>query len=136
MNENIRNGEAKSTTDLDRAELDVAKAEAALSDRLHEATALGEATVKRAFSAAKPILIGAAVVGGVVWIVSMIRRPRRSGAGSRERGVAAEVFRVAALSLASVAARRLAERYLTVPELTQSIPAGRAGSPREPSYVR
>jgi hypothetical protein len=135
MNEPIRNGELKSKSELDRAQRDVARAEAALSERLHEATALGEATVKRAFSAAKPILIGAAVVGGVVWLVSMMRRPRRGPMASRERGVGAEVFRAAALSLASVAARRVAERYLTLPESTQSIPARRAGSP-QPSYVR
>jgi hypothetical protein len=135
MNAPNSNGEPKSKSELDRAEREVAKAEAVLSERLHEATALGEATVKRAFSAAKPILIGAAVVGGVVWLVSMMRRPRRSSMGSRERSVGAEIFRAAALSLASVAARRVAERYLSLPESTQSIPARRAGAP-QPSYVR
>ena len=138
MNETIRNGEIKGDNELDRAKSEVAQAEAALSERLHEATAIGEATMKRAFALARPVLIGAVVIGGVVWIASMFRRSRKSGGRpvSTERSVVAEVVRAAALSLASVTARRLGERLLEAPDATQSIPTGRAGSPRVPSYTR
>ena len=138
MNETIRNGEVKSSNDLERAKVEVAQAEAALSKRLHEATVVGEATVKRAFALARPVLVGAVVIGGVVWIASMLRRSRHGGGRpiSTERSVVAEVVRAAALSLASVAARRLGERWLSAPDATQSISAGRAGSPQVPSHTR
>jgi hypothetical protein len=140
MNEATGNGEPNSSSELDRAEREVAQAEAALSHRLSEAKTVGEETLKRALSVAKPVLIGVAVVGGLVWIVSMLRRSNSSRmrpmAAVTERSVAAEVVRTAALSLASVAARRVAERYLASPDLIQSISTGRAGSPQAPLYAR
>jgi hypothetical protein len=138
MNETVQNGEIKSSNDLERAKDEVAQAEAALSDRLHEATAVGEATMKRAFAVARPVLVGAALIGGAVWIASMFRRSRRGGERPVmvQRSVVAEVVRAAALSLASVAARRLGERLLAAPNATQSISAGRAGSPHTSSHAR
>jgi hypothetical protein len=139
MNETVRNGEVKSSNDVERAKVEVAQAEAALSKRLHEATVVGEATMKRAFALARPVLVGAAVLGGVIWIASMIRRSSRHGGGravSAERSVVSEVLRAAALSLASVTARRLGERFLTAPDATQSISAGRVASPQVPSHTR
>jgi hypothetical protein len=140
MNEATGNSEPNSSSDLERAEREVAQAEEALSHRLSEAKTAGEETLKRALSVAKPVLIGAAVVGGLVWVVSILRRsnsPRsRAVAAVTERSVAAEVFRTAALSLASVAARRVAERYLALPDPIQSISTGRAGAPQSPLYAR
>jgi len=138
MNETIRNGEVKSSNDLERAKVEVAQAEAALSKRLHEASVVGEATVKRAFALARPVLVGAVVLGGVLWIASMLRRSRRGGGRSvpSERSVVSEVVRAAALSLASVTARRLGERWLASPDTAQSISAGRAGSPQVPNFTR
>ena len=138
MNETIRNGEVNGSNDLERAKVEVAQAEAALSKRLHEASVVGEATVKRAFALARPVLVGVVVLGGVVWIASMLRRPRRGGGRSvsSERSVVSEVVRAAALSLASVTARRLGERWLAAPDAAQSISAGRAGAPQVPSYTR
>ena len=138
MNGTIRNGEGKSSNDVERAKVEVAQAEAALSKRLHEATVVGEATMKRAFALARPVLVGAVVLGGLVWITSMIRRSRR-GRGrpvSTERSVVSEVVRAAAISLASVTARRLSERLLAAPDATQSISAGRVASPQMPSSTR
>src|SRR5689334_16940842 len=87
------------------ARREVARAERQLSHRLGEATAAGEATVKRAFAVAKPALIGIAVAAGVVWVVSLLRRPRRRAASNpSEPSIIKEAVRAAALGLASAAA--------------------------------
>jgi hypothetical protein len=106
-------------TDLDAARRDVARAEARLSNRWRAAKVAGEKTMGRAMTLAKPVLIGTAVVGGVALLVSSLSRRRR---GSVRRtsipsgpSLLSEVARAAALALASTAARRLADRYLTAP---------------------
>jgi hypothetical protein len=115
-------------TDLDAARHDVERAEARLSSRWRAAKVAGEKSVGRAMSLARPVLIGAAVIGGIALIVSSLTR---RGRGSSRRysptgpSLAADVARAAALALASTAARRLAERYLAVPTPSQSDLSGR-----------
>lgn len=105
--------------DLDAARRDVARAEARLSSRWRAAKVAGQKTMGRAMTLAKPVLIGAAVVGGVALLVSSLSRRRRGSVrhSSIPSGpsLVSEVARAAALALASTAARRLAERYLVVP---------------------
>lgn len=102
---------------VERARSEVHDAEERLHERIQEAKALGEATVKRTLSAAWPVLLGAAVVGGVALTVSALRHldqePRRVRI-PRRRSLAAEMLRAAVISLASVASRRLSERYLLI----------------------
>ena len=125
----LPNGKAN---DVDAAKLEVARAERALADSLHDASDAGLATLERAVVVARPLLIGAAAVVGITWIVRSIRRARQPAwrrPPPSERSVLAEIARAAALSLASTAARRLADRYLSEPTGMQSTSAGRAGSP-------
>ena len=125
----LPNGKAN---DVDAAKLEVARAERALSQSLHDASDAGVATLKRAAVVARPVLLGAAAVVGLVWIVRSIRRSREPAwrrPPPAQRSVFGEVARTAALSLASTAARRLADRYLAEPAGLQSTSAGRAGSP-------
>jgi hypothetical protein len=138
MNETAKNGLGHQDDDLEQARRDVTRAERALSHRLHEATELGGATLRRAVSVTRPVLIGVAVVGGVVWLVSMLRRGRRQSRWTppSQRSLLAEATRAAALSIASIAARRFAEHYLGAPEATQSISPGRAGAPQRAVHSR
>lgn len=120
------------TNDVDAAKLEVARAERALAESLHDASDAGIATLERAVVVARPLLLGALAVLGVAVIVRSIRRTRQPAwrrPPPSERSVFAEVARAAALSLASTAARRLADRYLSDPTGMQSTSAGRAGSP-------
>jgi hypothetical protein len=116
-------------TDLDAARHDVERAEARLSSRWRAAKVAGEKSVGRAMSLARPVLIGAAVIGGVALLVSSLRRGRRPSARHYSvptgPSLAADVARAVALALASTAARRLAERYLTVPLPSEVALSGR-----------
>jgi hypothetical protein len=121
-------------TDLDAARRDVARAEERLSSRWRAAKVAGEKSVGRALSVARPVLIGAAVVGGVVWIVSSVvgkRRGRyRYGAPPTRSSLLGEMTRAAALALASAAAHRVADHYLAVPgsrESLQGLPSKAGG---------
>jgi hypothetical protein len=121
------------SNEVDAAKLEVARAERELSRSFHEISDAGMATLNRAKDLARPVLIGAAAVIGVVWLVRRIQRSREPAwrrPRSTERSVFGEVARAAALSLASTAARRLADHYLHDPAGTQSTPAGRASTPR------
>jgi hypothetical protein len=120
---------ADEPTDLDAARRDVARAEARLSNRWRAAKVAGEKSVGRAMSFAKPVLIGAAVVGGIALLVtSLSRRSRpivRRVSVPTGPSLLSEVARAAALALASAAARRVAERYLVVPVRPDGGVAGR-----------
>jgi len=110
-------------TDLDAARRDVARAEARLSHRWRAAKVAGEKSVGRALSVARPVIIGVAVVGGVVWLVSRLTggsRSRRRYAAPSGPSLAGDLVRTAALAVASTAARRLAERYLAVPDSSEA----------------
>ena len=127
------------SSDVDAAKLEVARAERALSQSLHDASDAGVATLKHAAGVARPVLIGALAVVGFVWLVRNIRRGRQPGwrrPPASERSVLSEVTRAAALSLASTAARRLADRFLHEPSGMQSTPAGRASSPHSLASTR
>jgi len=129
---NDESASVSSVNDVDAAKLEVERAERALSRSLHEVSDAGVATLKRAAGVARPVLIGAAAVVGVVWIVRSIRRagqPAWRRPPPTERSVLGEVLRAAALSLASTAARRLADRLIHEPRGMQSTSAGRAGAP-------
>jgi len=106
------------SNDVDDAKHEVARAERALSRSLHDASAAGRATMERAVSLAKPLLVGVAVVAGIVWLVKRARRARKPVwlKQPSERSVLAEAARAATLSLASAGARKLAEHWLMAPE--------------------
>jgi hypothetical protein len=117
MNEQHQNDHDET---IHAARENVARAEARLSNRWRAAKVAGEKTVGRAMTVARPVVIGAVVVGGVVWLVTALSRrgrssPRRFSAPAEPRSLVSEMTRAAALALASAAARHLADRYLTLP---------------------
>ncbi len=132
MNEHPRTA-PEPPTELDAARRDVARAEARLSSRWRAAKAAGEQSVGRALSVARPLLIGAVVVGGVTWVVTALVRGRRRGprrsSGPVESSILKEMARAAALALASAAARRVAEHYIALPGQT----AASGTAPKRPS---
>lgn len=113
--------------DLDTARQDVARAEARLSDSWRAAKVAGEKTLGRAMSLAKPLAVGAVIVGGVVLLVSAVsRRKRRSPWAYAPAGppsLIKETARAAALALASAGARHLANRYLAAPVMAGGMSA-------------
>jgi hypothetical protein len=113
---------------VDAAQRDVEKAERMLSHRLEEAGLAGHATVDRAFSLVRPLVIGAVAAAGLVWFVSALRRPRRRGFVLPEPSrpsVVGEALRTASLSLATAAARRLAEHWFAPHTAAPSPTVGR-----------
>jgi hypothetical protein len=116
-------------TDLDAARRDVARAEARLSNRWRAAKVAGEKSVGRAMSFAKPMLVGAAVAGGIALLVTSLSRRGRSSVRRTSvptgPSLVSEVMRAAALALASAAARKVADRYLAVPGRPDSGTPGR-----------
>ena len=103
---------------LDAAKKAVERAEEKLSKDLSRVSQVGEATVDRFIETTRPLLIGAAVVAGAASVAALLvkaaRRPRLA-TPSREPSLAREIVRAALLSLASVAARRYAERLFLGP---------------------
>jgi hypothetical protein len=130
-------GNGHQSNELDVARREVARAERQFSHRLSEVSAAGEATMKRAVSLAKPVLVGVAVVGGVVWLASLLRRGSRGRApGPSQPSILREALRSAALSLAAAAARRVGEHFLAAngaPPLVspgRSVPASASATAR------
>jgi len=121
-------------SDVDSARHDVLRAQRALSSRVREASVAGEAALARTLAGARPVLIGATVVTGVVVLVALLRRSRRPRvtSGVAERSLLGQVARTLVLSLATVAARRLAESIFP-PGPMHSTSVGRGGSPQESS---
>lgn len=128
--ENVPNG----MSDIDSARDEVFRAQRALSSRVREASVVGEAALARTLAVARPVLIGATVVTGVVVLVALLRRTRRPRVtnGVSERSLFGQMARTVALSLATVAARRLAETIFP-PLPVHPTPVGRGGSPHESS---
>lgn len=119
---------------VDAAKRDVEQAERMLSHRLEEAGLAGHATVEHAFSLVRPLVIGAVAAAGFVWFVAALRRPRRRGFVLPEPSrpsLVGEALRTASISLASVAARHLAEHWFAQHAAVQSTPAGRPVPPRD-----
>ena len=128
--ENVPNG----MSDIDSARDEVLRAQRALSSRVREASVAGEAALARTLAVARPVLIGATVATGVVVLVALLRRSRRSRVtnGAPESSLFGQVARTVVLSLATVAARRLAETvFPPLPMHPTSV--GRGGSPQESS---
>lgn len=130
--------------DVDAAKREVEAAERALSHDLRRASNLGKATVNRAKQAAKPVLIAAAVVVGVIFVVSRVRRARQPPllralrrelrdaqrlAAKEQHSALGDAARSAFSALATTAARKLAEGYIST-ALHQPTPAGRPASPQ------
>ncbi len=121
--------------DVDRAKREVERAERLLSTRLQEAGVAGDRTLDHAMSLARPLVVGAVAVAGVVWFVSLFRRPRRrplfESAPARP-SIVKEALRTVTLSLAATAARRVGEHFLLPKDAAESTPAGRAVPPQHP----
>jgi len=125
--------------DVDKAKRAVERAERLLSTRLQEAGAAGDRTLDSALSLAKPLVVGAVAVAGVVWLVSLFRRPRRRALFEptpARPSIMKEALRTVTLSLASTAARRVGEHFLLPKEAAESSPAGRPVPPQRPTTAR
>lgn len=126
-------------SDVDKAKREVERAERLLSTRLHEAGVAGDRTLDNALSLAKPLIVGAVAVAGVVWLVSVLRRPRRRplfAAPAARPSILKEALRTATLSIASTAARRVGEHFLLAQEAADSSPAGRSLPPQHSTTAR
>jgi hypothetical protein len=95
-------------------ERDVALANRAFSVSLHDASEAGLQAAARITRAIRPVLIVAAVLGGGVILVQLVRRARpvRAAAPASRRPLWAKLARSAASAIATAAARRLAARWM------------------------
>jgi hypothetical protein len=129
--------ESSKPNDINKARLEVARAERALHDGVHEVSMVGRAGLEQAVGVLKPALVAAVVVGGVVWIVSAVRRPRRisfeRGSTPVKKSIVGEAVRTLLLSLVTAGARRLAESLISSDKEDHSIPARHSASPHEVS---
>lgn len=110
-------------SDVDQAKRNVERAERLLSTRLHEAGVAGNRTLDQALSIARPLVVGAVAVAGVVWLVSLLRRPRRRALFApppARPSIMKEALRAATLSLASTAARHAGEHFLSAHEAARA----------------
>jgi hypothetical protein len=124
-----------SDPDVEAAELEVKRAEAAFSETLHDASEAGRFAAQRVAKAAKPVLIGAAVIatlGLAVFAFRGVRRPNpwRLRLQPPRPSILSEVMRAAVISLASTAVRRAGENYLLGPHAAQLTPSGQSASPQ------
>jgi hypothetical protein len=102
---------------VDAAEARLTRAGVAFSASLRDASHAGRETVERVAWAARPVLIGIGVLAGAVIVTRWWRGPRQP---QQRRLLAAEpsprqwpaLARSLAFALATVAVRRLAERWL------------------------
>jgi hypothetical protein len=104
-------------------EQDVARADSEFSTSIQQASQAGKATLERAVTMLRPVLIGAAVLATGALVVSLIRsRKARVSVFSQyqEPSPWPALVRSAALALASAAGRRLADRWLAQAQKTQS----------------
>lgn len=112
---------ATSDTDagIDAAEARLTRAGVAFSASLRDASVAGRETVERFAWAARPLLIGAGILAGVVVVTRLWRgtrqpEPRRLPAAQPTRQWPA-LARSLAFALAAVAVRRLTARWLAQP---------------------
>jgi hypothetical protein len=91
----------------------VERAGAAFSTSMEDASAAGRGSLKRAVSATRPVLIGAAVlaVGGLA-IAAFRRAPSKRASRARSSGPWSDLARAAAVAFAAAAGRRLVEHWL------------------------
>ncbi len=126
-------------SDVDEAKREVERAERLLSTRLLEAGVAGNRTLDRALSLARPLIVGAVAVAGVVWLVSALRRPRRRAwlePAPARPSLLKEALRAAALSLASTGARHIGEHFLLASATTPSSSTERTAPPQYPPTAR
>jgi hypothetical protein len=95
----------------------VGRADAAFATSIQDASAAGRGSLKRAASAARPVLIGATVlaVGGLA-IAAFRRAPGKRalrGPRARSSGPWSDLARAAAVAFAAAAGRRLVEHWLS-----------------------
>ncbi len=124
-----------SDPDIEAAQLEVKRAEAAFSETLHDASEAGRVAAQRVARAAKPVLIGAAVLatlGLAVFAFRGARRPSpwRVRLQPPRPSILSEVMRAAVISLASTAVRRVGENYLLGAHAEQVTPPGQSVSPQ------
>jgi len=93
--------------------------------------------MEQALCVLKPALVAAVVVGGIVWIVSAVRKPRRitfeRTSSPEKKSIIREGLRTLVLSLAAAGARRIADKLISSDNDDHSIPARRLASPHEVS---
>ena len=122
-----------SDPNLEAAELEVKRAEAAFSETLHDASEAGRFAAQRVAKAAKPVLIGAAVLATLglgVLALRSLRRPSPWRLRLQRPSIFSEVLRASVISLASTAVRRMGENYLLGPPSDQATPLGQTASPQ------
>ena len=124
-----------SDPDLEAAELEVKRAEAAFSETLHDASEAGRVAAQHVAKAAKPVLIGTAVLatlGLAIFAFRSVRKPNpwRLRLQPPRPSIFSEVIRAAVISLASTAVRRVGENYLLGPHTEQATPPGQTASPQ------
>jgi len=107
--------EAPAQGEIAAAEARVARAGAAFSTSLRNASLTGAASARRLASVARPVLIGVGVLAAVVVVARLLPWPRVTPAPRRAppaRSLWSDLARTTALSLAAVAGRHLAQRWL------------------------
>jgi hypothetical protein len=105
------------TDDLAEAAREAELARASFSASVRTASASGVHAVQRAAARAKPLLIGALVVGGAAVLVAaarLVKRPRRHEwlAPPRSPGIVGSLVRTAVTRLVLLGVAHVAERYL------------------------
>jgi hypothetical protein len=123
-------GQAPANPQIAALELDVARANRAFSASLRDVSEAGVQAAARVKGAVRPVLIGAAVLGGAFLMLQLVRRSRsarfaRATPPASKRPLWAELARSAAGTLAMAGARRLAlvllNRKHPVPEPPRQI---------------
>ncbi len=105
---------------IDAAEARLTRAGLAFSESLRDASVAGRETVERVAWAARPLLIGAGILAGVIVVTKLWRsprpaQPRRLPAAQPAARQWPALARSLAFALAAVAVRRLAARWLGQP---------------------
>jgi hypothetical protein len=107
--------EAAANSSISAAEASVARAEVEFSASVKAASLLGRETAERVVSVARPVLIGVGILAGTLLAVRLLRggvRPAPRGNAAPTRSLLSELGRAAAVSLAVMAGRRIAERWI------------------------
>ncbi len=103
-------------TAVSAAEARVARAGLAFSASVRDASLAGRETAERVASTLRPLLIGAGILVGAVIVTRLWRDSRQPPAGRAaavsRRSPWSRLARSAGVALATVAARRIAERWL------------------------
>jgi hypothetical protein len=114
---------------LEEATREAEAARASFHASIVEASESGRAAVHRAVASAKPLVVGALVIGGAAIVVSAARLMRRSRsrawAPPRKPGLFGSLFRTVATRLLVAGAVRVAQHYLLPPPEEEPAPQPR-----------